>query len=246
MSEEKDVKDEGDKGAVTLESLAAEMATQKVSQDEVVEALRADGISNVTRLEQVIRDRDGDIQNLTNLLGNLAKPEETPAEEDYTEMSSSKVKDIVTNAIADTKKAETDAVSQENDAYWDEYATEVQEHMGEEGPDNKPLSKEAREGIMELLKTSVITRTKNATKDAYKNHKEATKIYFGLGKKPQHVFQGGDTHGTGGGGSGFNGGTKKTYTLSPAMKNELKELGETEEWGLKKMEERAEREAAMA
>jgi len=247
MAEEKDAKDKsgegdtGDKNAVTLESLAAALETQKVSQDEVIEALRADGVNNVTRLEQVIRDRDGDIQNLTNLLGNLGKQEEGAGEEDYTEMTKGKVEDIVANTISESKKAETAAKKDANDAYWDTYASEVQEHQGAEGPDGKPLSKEAREGIMELLKTTVIDKTKNPTKDAYKNHREATKIYFGLGKK-EHGFKGGSVAGTGSGGGGFKEGTKTSRTFSDAQKEEFKELGVSEEWANKVLDKKKEEE----
>ena len=226
---------------LTLESLK-EMATD---QAEMIEALKTENANSIAQMTKFVQEKYGlmesDMQNLTNLLGGLSAQEGTRSEEVYEDLSDpANVKTLVEKTVADSKKAESEATTKESKTYWDEYGETAQDFMNEDGPDGKPLSKEAREGIKQLMIDTPADRTKNATRDAQKGFKKASRTFFGLDKS--HAFKGGDTKGTGGGGSDNKGEAKKVYKLTDDAKEQLKALGETEEWGQEKLRQRAEAE----
>jgi len=240
MSEEnKEVTEE--KGSeVTLESLSQALEEQSKANADLIKAMKSENAVVVERLTQQIEDRDGDIQNLTNLLGGLANENNDGSEDEDTEITQDKVKQI----IEDTKKKDVEDADKASKAHWKEYGETAIELLDDEGPDGKPLSSDAKEGIRKLMVDHGGDMTKNPTKDAFRDFKKAMKIYFGTDK--EHGFKGGSVAGTGGGGSDSKSSGKKTYTLSAEAKKQLKELGETEEWGLEMMAKRGkEREEAM-
>ncbi len=228
---EKENKDDSGTGdELTLESLK-ELVT---SQAKLIEDSKTDSTNNIAQLKQIIQDRDGDIQNLTNLLGGLANPDDDTGEEEDNDIITKEGVGKLMDKRDEKKKEE---LKEENKAYFNEYGGMVQELMNEEGPDGKSLSQEARDGIRKLLIDTVVDRTQSPIKDAHKNFKKATKIYFGLDK--EHGFKGGSVEGTGSGSSDIKAGSKKTYKLTEEAKKELKALGETEEWGREQLEKRA-------
>lgn len=225
--------DDGKKGnELTLESLK-EIVTDQAG---LIESLKAENTKSIAGVMEVIQDKYGlmesDMQNLTNLLGRLAKSDD--ATDDTADLTDpDNVKKLVKQTMDDGKKEESEATEKESKAYWKEYGEVAQELMGEEGPDGKLLSQEARDGIKKLLIETVVEKTTNASRDAHKNFKKASKIFFGLDKT--HGFQGGEVKGTGGGGGGSKSETKKVYKLTDEAKKLLKDLGETEEWGQEMM-----------
>ena len=212
---------------VTLESLQDLIK----SQNEAITTMKTDSANNIAALTQSLSDKDEDVQNLTNLIGGLAndvKPEGDELLTDYSDPGA--IKDLVDSQISSREKAKETAIDEESKSYYKEYADEVRSILAEEeAPDGKPFSEEAREGLLDLLKNKVTTiYSKNGTRDANKNFREAKKIYFGLGKS--HGFKGSDLKGTGSGGNESPGETKKTYKIDSESKKLLSALGETEEW----------------
>lgn len=237
----KDDKGEEKKPELTLESVKELVVNLKTEQAEAIKAIKTESINNIAQLKQTIQDRDDDIQNLTNLLGGLAKPDADGNKDDVDLTIPENIEKLVDKRVADGKQAETEASTKESKAYWKEYGEIAQEHMDEEGPDGKPLSKEAREGIKQLMIDTPADRTKNATRDAQRGFRKASRVFFGLDKT--HGFKGGDVSGTGGGGTGENKNVnKKVYKLTDESKKALKDLGETEEWGQEQLRKRAEEE----
>jgi hypothetical protein len=221
---------------LSLESVKELVTNLKTEQAEAIESIKTESINNIAQLKQVVQDRDGDIQNLTNLLGKLADPDADNSDaEDLTVPEN--VQKLVNKTVAENKQAESDVTTKENKVYFKEYGTDIQELMNEKGPDGKPLSKEARDGIKELLIETVIGKTDNPTRDAHKNFDKARNIFFGLDRT--HEFKGGDVNGTGGGGSDNKGPTKKVFKLTDEGKKGLTDLGETEEWGQEMLAKRA-------
>ena len=252
MPEEKDKINDDDKTGdskekdkeVTLESLA-EIIKGQAGLIESLTTKSTSDITQVTQVMQAIQEKYGlmesDMHNLTNLLGGLTKPDvdKTDEVEDLTDPDN--IKKLISKTITDNKQAESETVTKESKTYWKEYGVTAQEHMDEEGPDGKPLSKEAREGIKQLMIDTPAEKTGNATRDAQKGFRKASRIFFGLDKT--HGFKGGELGGTGGGGGEIKGGNKKVYKLTDQSKKLLKDIGETEEWGqemlAKKTEEAA-------
>lgn len=231
-----------DKGSeVTLESLK-EIVT---SQAGLMEALKTENANNISQLTQVFQEKYGlmesDMQNLTSLLGGLANPDINNNDEQEDLTNPENIKNLVNRTVKENKNAENEAVTKQNKSYWKEYGEMSQELMDEEGPDGKPLSPEAREGIKKLIIETSAEKTSNATRDARKGFRKASRVFFGLDKT--HGFKGGSIEGIGGGSADADkGGNKKVYKMTDEMKQELKDIGETEEWGQKKLKERAEAE----
>ena len=226
---------------VTLESLA-EIIKGQAGMIESLTTKSASDITQVTQVMQAIQEKyglmEGDMQNLTNLLGGLASPDTDKNDGEIDDLTNpDNVKKLVTKTLAENKDAESEIVTKESKAYWKEYGVTAQEHMDEDGPDGKPLTKEAREGIKQLMIDTPAEKTGNATRDAKKGFRKASRIFFGLDKT--HGFKGGDVGGTGGGSSDNKGGAKKVYKLSDEAKKQLKDLGETEEWGQEQLRKRA-------
>ncbi len=234
-------KDEPKKEETTMESLKDMI----VGQNEIIEALKTDSSNEKAQMLQTIQEKynlmDSDMKNLTNLIGGLANPEPTGDEviDDGLGVSTDKVKEIADKRYADNKKTDDDAAKKELKDYYNDYSEEVQGLMGEDGPDGKPLSKEAKEGIKKLLIETVIDKSKNPTRDAHKNFKKATKIFFGLDRA--NPFKGGKLEGTGSGGGDEDnkGKNKRTFKITDESRKFLKDIGESEESGQEKLNERA-------
>lgn len=229
-------------GELTLESLAEMIKADKTTQNELIETLKAEGVSNASSLAQLmqtVQDRDGDIAHLTNLLGNLAGDDDgKPSEEDLS------TAELVDKRMADNKQSEKDESDKENKKYNKVYVATVLEELDDElAPDGKPFNPEARKGILDIVKTDKDgVLTDNAIRDGHKNFKRAVKIYYGLDKT--HGFKGASIEGTGGGTGESKEDGKKTYTLTKEAKEELKEMGETEKWGIEVLEKRDKEKAA--
>lgn len=218
-------------GDLTLESLAEMIKADKVSQGEVIELLKTENANSIAQLMQTIQSRDGDIQHLTNLLGNMANPDDGKAAgEDLSTV------ELVDKRIADNKKSEKDESDKKSKVYNKEYVATVLEELDDElAPDGKPFSVEARKGILDIIKADKDgVLTGNAIRDGHKNFKKAVKVYYGLDKT--HGFKGASVEGTGGGTDDSKEGSKKTYTLTDESKKMIKDFGETEEWANKTLE----------
>ncbi len=233
--ENKDVEKEPE---LTLESLK-EIVT---SQAGLMEALKTESANSTTQITQALQGiqekyglMEGDMQNLTNLLGGLANKDTDPDDGEGDDVTT---EEGVNRVYDKREQAKLDAEKKETKAYWKEYGEIAQEFMEEDGPDGKPLSKEAREGIKKLMIDTPADKTKNATRDAQRGFRKASRIFFGLDRT--HGFKGSSTEGTGGGGSEVRGGTKKTYKLTDESKQLVKDFGETEEWAQEQLRKRAE------
>lgn len=238
-----DINDGGkkdEKGSeLTLESLAAVMEADKVSQKELIESMAESTNGQIARLAQTVRDREEDISHLTNLLGKMAAPDDNP-ESDIDTSTVDGLNTAVDSRIAARDKADKEKATATEKAYNTEYVAAISEILGDEeelAPDGKPFSAEARRGLLDIIKADKGgVYSGNAVKDAYKNFKIANKVYYGLDKK--HGFKGASVDGTGSG----NGDrvVKRTVILTEAEKKQIKEVGMTEEWGLKVKEKKLE------
>ncbi len=240
IDDEKKDEKVGEKGdELTLESLK-EIVT---SQAGLIETLKTENTNNIAQVMQVVQDKYGlmesDMQNLANLLGGLANTDNNDDKNDLEDLTDPTILDKAMDKKLDAREKEKeDSRTKESKDYFKEYATDIQELMNEKGPDGKPLSQEARDGIKELLIKTFIDKTNSPTRDAHKNFKQASNTFFGLDKT--HGFKGSDVDGTGSGGSDNKVTTKKVYKLAPEAKKMLKDLGETEEWGQEMLAKQAE------
>lgn len=244
IEQEGQEKEQNKEKAVTLESLAETVA----SIPEMIKAVKEENAQEVSNiLKQVQDDKNlvaADMQNLLSLLGGLADSEKKPTEDEVSEQISTKdgIEKLIDERVDKAKKSEQDKLSVEQKAYFTEYAEYTQDLLGEEfGPDNKPLSSEARKGIMELLKTTIIDKySDNGVKDASKNFRKASRVYFGQDKI--HGFKGSSVEGTGQGGGKEQGAesSAKKRTYSDATKEFFKQIGVSEDWADKKVAAREE------
>ena len=238
---------EGKEKTMTLESLAETVA----SIPEMIKAVKDESAQAVTDiLRQVQEDRDltkGDMENLLSLLGGFANPDkEAEAEAAAAEgvATVGQIKEIASKAVDDNTAADKEKLTADQKAYFTEYAEYTQDLLDEEfGPDSKPLSPEARKGIMELLRTDILDiHSKSGTRDAIKNFRKATRIYFGLDKTHAFERKADSTAGTGQAGGKEQGAepSVKKRVYSDASKEFFKQIGVTEEWADKKVAEREE------
>lgn len=245
MSENQSIVPEGqaeDKDQTENEPTISDLVNLVKEQQDII----AKQNTAIDSINKSVQDNYGslkdDVQNLTDILGNAAAGDNTNQDiddyGDYSDITDPKViKDIVRSEIMEVNKEQTDTTTKEKKQYFDDYA-EMSLQMLDEGlgPDGKPFTPEARQGILDLLKSDpahTVIHTKSGVKDAVKNFNKAKKTFFGLGKGKVHGFNGEDVSGTGIAGDTSASGGRSKVTLTEESKKLLAELGETEEWGSK-------------